>query len=110
VSALETPVDFIAREQPLARGTGALVLLNLIRARDEQIAAWCEENATDAQREAEKHQHAAELAMMVDDAGGASAHVLAAERCEGQASAFRVIASALRGHAPQIDRAGAHDR
>lgn len=95
---LETPEAMAERLAGNGAGPTSIamrgVLAEAIRARDEQIAAWCDERAAEAQREAEAHAAQMHPTMA---GGDAAAKMRRIERCEGQAAAFRAVAAKLRG-------------
>lgn len=99
--ALDTPEQMAARLYMFGSDATKVMSARSIRARDEQVAAKCEQLAADAQREADAHDAQATEALKMagneraDDAAGA--HIDRARYCEGQASAFRALASMLRG-------------
>lgn len=74
---------------------GEALILAGVRADRNALAAWCEERANAADREAETHdaQITGEHGHIVSDAS----HLERQHRCEGQAVAFRAVVASLRG-------------
>lgn len=89
---IETPEAMAAR---LDLGVAHSALYFAIRARDAQIAEWCEGKAAGANKEAEaqEEQVTGEHGHHISDAS----HHDRAIRCEAQASALLALAALLRG-------------
>lgn len=97
VGAPETPEQVAAPRCPRASKRVLDLVMDAIRADREQIAAWCEAKAAEAQREADAHGR-----MVTGEHGRELSDVSHSERamyCEGQASAIRAIAAILKGSA-----------
>lgn len=103
---IETAEETAARLWPTREGLypgciadaqGREYAATAIRARDAQIAAWCEEAAGKAEREGE-----ARLSIVSPSRTPAEneEHLSRYHRCEGQASALRSLAAILKGGAP----------
>lgn len=103
---IETPAS-MARRVALAypspsiptevRGYYAMMGIDADR---EQIAAWCEEHAGAADREAEAHEEQVIISPPPADVETCEAndsHRDRARHCEGQASALRALAAILKG-------------